>query len=392
MATIRTINTEGFHDTVYIKGQNRNLDIGLRVDIDATETVNIKHLVVENTFIPLIKSGDGRLNIEQVQLKDFGGDGINIWGNNVHIGKLVVRNNTPTRPYDSVRVDCLAEEAILAALQASGQAVYDWRLLQWIENQTDGKTCYYTPGYHTDIGLQAYRPNCTQPATVQDSPAGSQPKVAATSRSLSTTLPLILSTDLPQWAVQMQADTPQTRSLTARPAPIDPILAFLDQLANTPHVLHADDQNRIHSIELLAPLAKADASINTPQARNLPVCGISGISIKDVDIQSSHPKSQVFMFSEAQRYSDIKIGTEHISIQCAYPWWFVANTLDNAVIGNADNVRVNFGSPTTCKVRIGDGISGSARCIKPSAYRTGVVSIVGLGNGHRVPDNGVEIL
>ena len=388
MAIIRSITSEGAYDTLFIQGKNRNVDLGLRVHLEADQQLHIQQLVVENTFLPLVKSGDGLLSIGRLQIKDFGGDGINLWGNGLSIHQLIVRNSTPTRPYHTLRVTALTETQILAALQASKQHVYDWRLLQWLETQEQGQTVFYSPGYHSDIALQAYRP---KPKTVTSRyflPTNQ------TSEPSSELMPLRLPVEELETLALTLAPPPlglvtdsQARSLTTT----TPINRLLDQVAETPHSLELDTKNRIRAIDLHVPLSSPQLKSPVPNAPE-DLAGIAEVTIRDLDIQTNDANSQLFMLSEQQRYRNFKIGTDQIVINCRYPWWFVANTLEDSVIGNANKVQINQGRSSLAKVRIGDGQDNSKYCIKPSNCSTGEVSLVGLGKtGHVVPDN-VRIL
>lgn len=386
MAIIRSITSEGAYDSLFIKGNNRNLDIGLKIHLEANQTLVIKQLVIENTFLPLVKSGDGKLTIGRLQLKDFGGDGINLRGNNLSINQLIVRNNTATRPYYSLRVATLTETNIRAALQASNQQVYDWRLLQWLEVQENGQTFFYSPGYHNDIALQAYRPKQTVMAR-------SSLLRGRMNELTSPALPMHLTPDQIQIVANSVFATPLTTGSQARTTlPSSPVARLLDLVADTPHSLEVDKNNRIQAIDLLVPLsaplsAKAQTSTATEDLQ-----GISDVTIREIDIQSNNPNTQLFMLSEQQRYRNFKIGTDKLAINCRYPWWFVANTLENSIIGNASQVQINQGQTTIAKVRIGDGQNNSQYCIKPSDCATGEVTLVGLGKtGHAVP-NTVRIL
>lgn len=387
MAIIRSITSEGAYDSLFIKGNNRNLDIGLKIHLEANQTLVIKQLVIENTFLPLVKSGDGKLTIGRLQLKDFGGDGINLRGNNLSINQLIVRNNTATRPYYSLRVATLTETNIRAALQASNQQVYDWRLLQWLEVQENGQTFFYSPGYHNDIALQAYRPKQTVMARSSLLQGGGMNELT------NPALPMHLTPDQIQIVANSVFATPLTTGSQARTTlPSSPVAKLLDLVADTPHSLEVDKNNRIQAIDLLVPLnAPLSAKTQTSTAPE-DLQGISDVTIREIDVQSNNPNTQLFMLSEQQRYRNFKIGTDKLAINCRYPWWFVANTLENSIIGNASQVQINQGQTTIAKVRIGDGQNNSQYCIKPSDCATGEVTLVGLGKtGHAVP-NTVRIL
>lgn len=391
MTIIRSITSEGAYDTLFIQGKNRNLDIGLKVHLEAGQQLFINQLVIENTFLPLVKSGDGKLSIGRLQIKDFGGDGINLWGNGLSINQLIVRNSTPTRPYHTLRINAITETQILAALQASKQQVYDWRLLQWLETQENGQTVFYSPGYHSDIALQAYRPKPKAVTSRHLFPS------VQTSEAPSTLLPL----HLPAEQLETLASSlypphqdgvagSQTRTINITNT-ISPVSRLLAQVADTPHSLELDSNNRIRAIDLHVSLSNTSINQSAPNAPE-DLTGIADVSIRELDIQTQDANSQLFMLSEQQRYRNFKIGTDKIVINCRYPWWFVANTLEDSVIGNTDKVQINQGRSNAAKVRIGDGQDNSKYCIKPSNCPTGEVSLVGLGKtGHIVPAN-VRIL
>ncbi|TXH71803.1 MAG: hypothetical protein E6Q83_00885 [Thiothrix sp.] len=382
MAIIRTITSEGAYDSLFIQGKNRNLDIGLKIHLEAHQTLTIKQLVIENTFLPLIKSGDGKLTIGRLQLKDFGGDGINLQGHHLYIQQLIVRNNTATRPYYSLRVAAPTELNIRAALQASKQQVYDWRLLQWLEVQENGQSFFYSPGYHNDIALQAYRPK--QTVLARNLLQAGRISVAA-----EPVLPMHITPDQIQTVANSLFPVTLSTGSQAR-APVAPtsVSQLLDWVAATPHSLDLDKNNRIQAIDLMVPLSTP----NRPKAASSPAPedleGISDVTIRELDIQTNDPNAQLFMLSEQQRYRNFKIGTDKIAISCRYPWWFVANTLENSVLGNANpkQIQLNPGRKDSPKVRIGDGQENSPYCIKASSCSTGEVTLVGLGKtGHAVP-------
>lgn len=385
MAIIRSITSAGAYDTLFIQGKNRNLDMGLKVHLEADQNLTIQQLVIENTFLPLVKSGDGKLSIGRLQIKDFGGDGINLWGNGLSINQLIVRNSTPTRPYHTLRVPALTEDHIYAALQASRQQVYDWRLLQWLETQENGQTVFYSPGYHSDIGLQAYRPKPKRVSSRYFSPTNKMSEPTTSS-------PLYIPTEqIAALASNLFPPNPSLGAQTRSAMITSPVNRLLDIVADTPHSLEVDTNNRIQAIDLHAPLVKTLLSPAVPSDPE-DLAGIADVTIRELDIQTNDANSQLFMLSEQQRYRNFKIGTDKIVINCRYPWWFVANTLEDSVIGNATQVQINQGRSQLAKVRIGDGQDSSKYCIKPSSCSTGEVSLVGLGKtGHVVPTN-VRIL
>jgi hypothetical protein len=106
-----------------------------------------------------------------------------------------------------------------------------------------------------------------------------------------------------------------------------------------------------------------------------------------------NPKAQVFMLSEANRYTNIHIGNKGLDIKSSYRYWFSANTLDNSTIGSYNvtpNIKLfDVVSQQGCThipcVRIGDGRVGSPFVIKPSDYLTYAVSLIHLNKVHEIP-------
>ena len=116
---------------------------------------------------------------------------------------------------------------------------------------------------------------------------------------------------------------------------------------------------------------------------------IRSVSIAHIDIETYRWDHQIFMLSDGH-FVDWMIGYKSIRIRCLYPYWFVANTLENSFIGNLDNVDIEFlylGVKGKPKVRIGDGIEGSKYCIKPTHFRTKQVQIIGCGKDNIVPSH-----
>lgn len=155
MGVIKQITGGGSWNHIRITGTNRNEDIGLSVDVPEGEILVLSSVYISNVFIPLIKTGKGILMWESLYVENFGGDATNIRGSNIDSNKLVVRNNTPTRPYKT----CVRQsnESVEACLSRNGEVVYDPDLLKF---QLD--TRYYAEGreilggYHCDGVSQLY--------------------------------------------------------------------------------------------------------------------------------------------------------------------------------------------------------------------------------------------
>ena len=65
---------------------------------------------------------------------------------------------------------------------------------------------------------------------------------------------------------------------------------------------------------------------------------IEDIIIKNFRIESTDPMVQGFMASEACRYKNIRLGTESLDCNLAYPYPIVFNTAEDCIIGNDHNV------------------------------------------------------
>ena len=153
MNTINHLTNENTLRDQHIVGTNRDKDVGLFVHVDSGKELILPSLEFENVFIPIIKTGDGKLTIDgDLTLHAFGGDAINIRGSHFHInGMYDISNNTATRPYDV----CYRKgvETIAECLARRGEFVYDHTLLVW---EKDAKGREYIGAYHQDTIFQAY--------------------------------------------------------------------------------------------------------------------------------------------------------------------------------------------------------------------------------------------
>ncbi|WP_020394481.1 hypothetical protein [Thiolinea disciformis] len=414
---------------ISIVGKQRNRDIGITYDIPAGKVVYIKKLKIENTFLPLVKKGEGQLTIEDLEIKDFGGDAINIRGSNVRINKLSIRNSTPTRPYSPVWIPEYSEKAILKALADNKEQVYDWRLLEWLPVSKDNITTYYTPGYHVDAGLQAYYvPSMRLQATFPMPKPGN---------AYSSSLPTLSSANINVVAQDLYPNREPPRVM-AKPAQAgqaaphkkvqtqaDPaVLRLLQDLARADipyetQVAHTGSQRITQIMPLLDFNPKPPRLLARPRTGGHPVVGqsssnteepiISNIRIEQADINTDslvenpttqqiqaipNPKAQVFMFSEPHRYTNIHIGNKGLAVKSSYRYWFAANTLESSTIGSyISPPRVQLTknpSPTGCAqlpcIRIGDGLAGSPYLIKPSMYSTKEVTLIRVDKKQEAPE------
>ena len=138
---------------VEIEGKNRNEDIGYKIFVPEGGHTQIDEIVFHNCFINLIKLGPGQLTIGRLVGNEFGGDNINGRASNMRIEETVVRNNTPTRPYDV----CIREgsESIEECLARHREIVFDTSLLKFIEHpKFPGKEVIAS--YHVDGVAQFY--------------------------------------------------------------------------------------------------------------------------------------------------------------------------------------------------------------------------------------------
>lgn len=431
---------------ISIVGQNRNRDIGITYDVPTGKLVYVKKLTIENTFLPLVKKGEGQLTIEELEIRDFGGDAINIRGSNVRINHLRIRNSTPTRPYNPLWIPEYSEKAILKVLQDSKEKVYDWRLLEWLPVTKDNVTTYYTAGYHVDAGLQAYSVQRETPTR----PMGAAPKPLYAAQAKPTVLsyrsaplPALNVANISEIANALYVGVvpssvpvkaaPQVKRPLGSAKPVqkqaDPaVLRLLQALAraDVPYetVLTKTGSKQIKQIVLLVSfnpvtpvslVKPARPMGSSTQASQRPVVGaattpavINNIRIEKADINTDslikdpvtqqikalpNPLAQVFMLSEANRYTNIHIGNKGLDIKTSYRYWFSANTLDNSSIGSysvTPNIQLfNATSQKGCTrvpcVRIGDGKLGSPHLIKPSDYTTVGVNLIHLNKVHEVP-------
>jgi hypothetical protein len=146
------------------------------------------------------------------------------------------------------------------------------------------------------------------------------------------------------------------------------------------------DNKKYHPDVLQGYAVKEDGHTIDPK-------GIVGnIWIEHVDIVTTNPNRQIFMFSEACENSHIHIGTKSLKVHCIYPYWFVANTLKHATLGNLDNVDLKLiggKKGEQPKIRIGNGKSkqfDKKHGIKASTHRTRDVITISCGTDNLVPD------
>lgn len=150
MSILKGVNSGGDLGDLNIVGTDRNTDIGLFVHVPEGETVKIGILDIRNVFIPLIKTGKGRLEIDKLRCTEYGGDLSNLRAGNIFIRRLFARHNTPTRPYKTcVR---LFQETIDNCLRRHNETVWDSSLLSFENFQGQ----QVIKGYHVDGGGQIY--------------------------------------------------------------------------------------------------------------------------------------------------------------------------------------------------------------------------------------------
>jgi len=137
-----------------ITGTNRNEDIGVLFDIPEGHTISIPTLEVSNVFVPVIVKGKGRLEIEQLITSNFGGDNLNILDSQVYIDSTIVRENTPTRPYNTVAL--LPGESVYDMVNRLKLDVYDPSLLK-VKEYPRGSGRFTVEGYHVDGVAQIFK-------------------------------------------------------------------------------------------------------------------------------------------------------------------------------------------------------------------------------------------
>lgn len=110
-------------------GSSRNDDIGLRLHVPANSSIYIPELLVENCFVNIWKTGHGQLTIDRLTGREFGGDNASLRGSNVLFNEVIVRGNTPTRPYNMLIRRGL--ESVEDCLDRHGEVVFDSSLLKF---------------------------------------------------------------------------------------------------------------------------------------------------------------------------------------------------------------------------------------------------------------------
>ena len=159
---LKRINRSGRYNSLQLAGCNkdsRNKDIGILFDLHLGETVIINRLDLHDVFVPIIKIGKGRVIIEDTHMRGYGGDGMNVLGDNMHMYHVVARDNTPTRPYGKAGLipvpRYITNKEKLKLLDSLGEKVWDVNLLDPVEYPV-GSGRWYLPIYHVDGLLQSY--------------------------------------------------------------------------------------------------------------------------------------------------------------------------------------------------------------------------------------------
>ena len=147
MTVLKRITESGDYGRISLRGKNRNEDIGLFIDIAEGKTVTINSIDVDNSFIPVLKRGKGKLFLGDIQATRFGGDGFNMLSSNITGDKFYSRENTPTRPYTKLYM--LMGETVDQCLERHEIKVYDSSLLKPVE-YPKGSGKFVVPGYHQD--------------------------------------------------------------------------------------------------------------------------------------------------------------------------------------------------------------------------------------------------
>ena len=153
MSIIQSLQKPAKIGRVEIEGKNRNDDIGYKIFVPEGGHTQIDELIFHNCFINLIKLGPGQLTIGRFSGYEFGGDNINGRASNIRIEETLVRDNTPTRPYDV----CFRKnnESVEECLLRHGEIVHDHRLLTFVKHPSfpDSEVI---ASYHVDGVAQFY--------------------------------------------------------------------------------------------------------------------------------------------------------------------------------------------------------------------------------------------
>lgn len=153
MKPIRFIDKAGYYGDLDLRGKNRNEDVGLIVKLKAGEVATLGDIKTNNTFNPQIFMGAGKIVINSIDNRGFGGDGMQVRQSHVHVKYANVEDVTPTRPYSV----CIREgdESIRECLARNNEEVYDPDLLDWVTHPAyKGKQII--PACHVDAVAQLY--------------------------------------------------------------------------------------------------------------------------------------------------------------------------------------------------------------------------------------------
>jgi len=128
MALLERVTEGGDYGDVSLMGTDPNDDIGLQIEIPEGETAKFGTVELTNVFVGLVHVS-GNLEIDELHIYEFGGDGVNLRTGNVHIKRLIVHDNTPTRPYNEYHQDGLQAYAVdEGGLRTSllNMLIYEW--------------------------------------------------------------------------------------------------------------------------------------------------------------------------------------------------------------------------------------------------------------------------
>ena len=141
MALLERVTEGGDYGDVSLMGTDPNDDIGLQIEIPEGETAKFGTVELTNVFVGLVHVS-GNLEIDELHIYEFGGDGVNLRTGNVHIKRLIVHDNTPTRPYNEYHQDGLQAYAVdEGGYRPDPNGVIENVVIEYVDIRMVGETC-----------------------------------------------------------------------------------------------------------------------------------------------------------------------------------------------------------------------------------------------------------
>lgn len=432
-----TINSLDQEIPSIIRGSSRNKNIGICFTYSGSTEIRLDTLKISNVFMGLMKHGNGKVYIKTLEIFNFGGDAINIRGNNLTIENLIIHDAIPTLPYNFIKTtnpNNIVE--IKKALYSCGENIatrfindIDWRIsTQNNQNELhNGKAVYIsTENYHVDAGFQSFHHHnyhCQSTINVTIN------SFIIPSIQLDSIASYILS-NLERSSKYEYFDIQNIVGFTLQPY-------IIEQIKNDKNIVEKlrialpegkDRLSLIVNIEerIFSIFINSRGNVSTTMAINSSArpCqekssnenfngSIKNIIINNIDICITNPVTQIFILSESSNYSNFQVGNKSLKVSCVYPYWFVANTLQNSYIGNSNAkiTCVNYGNRsleyrevvnndlfhynsaggTGCnsrypKLRIGTGSNEIIPCLKETFNEESITKEVTLNGVGKIND------